>query len=147
MKIILTHEYYSKFRQHNGRVVKTGTVPSTAPRSTLKPRGFWQWGFMHLIRTQATCFIFISTIISNSFQSPMGIFQPQPININHKQLFNHSHFSSDISHQFTTINIVHGLWTRGVYIYIYNFYNCYISLAFQHIYQLFYACIIHTPLI
>ena len=38
--IIHTHEYYSKFRQHNGRVVKTGTVPSTAPRSTLKPRGF-----------------------------------------------------------------------------------------------------------
>jgi len=144
MKIILTHKDYSKFRQHNGRVVKTGTVPSTAPRSTLKPRGFWQWGFMHLIRTQAACFIFISTNISNSFQSPMGIFQPQPNNINHKQLFNHSYFSSNISHQFTTINIVHGLWTRGVYIYIYN---CYISLAFQHIYQLFYACKIHTSLI
>ena len=40
MKIIQTHEYYSKFRQHNDMVVKTETVPSTAPRSTLKPRGF-----------------------------------------------------------------------------------------------------------
>ena len=91
MKIIQTHEYYSKFRQHNGRVVKTGTVPSTAPRSTLKPRSFWQWGIMHLVHMQAAC-IFFSFPQTNPMwfqpnisQPQTGIFQPQSTNINHKQ--------------------------------------------------------------
>ena len=93
-------------------------------------------------------FIFISTNISNSFQSPMGIFQPQPNNINHKQLFNHSYFSSNISHQFTTINIVHGLWTRGVYIYsyinIFQFHFNIMSIPFNaHIIFTTYIWLIH----
>ena len=125
MKIILTHKDYSKFRQHNGRVVKTGTVPSTTPRSTLKPRGFWQWGIMHLVRTQAACiylFHFHKLILCGFNQ----------IFLNHKWVFfNHNQSISttnnsnlpfainQFSHQSQPINIVHGLWTRGVCIYIY----------------------------
>ena len=133
MKIIQTHEYYSKFRQHNGRVVKTGTVPTTAPRSTLKPRSFWQWGIMHLVRTQATCiylFHFHKLILCGFNQ----------IFLNHKWVFfNHNPSISttnnpkqpfainQFSHQSQPINIVHGLWMRGVYIYIY----LYLYIAFH----------------
>ena len=99
MKIILTHKYFRKFRQHNGRVVKTETVPSTAPRSTLKPRGFWQWGIMHLVRTLAACIYFSFPQTNpmwfqpNISQPQTSIFQPQSINSNQKQ------FQSTIRYQ------------------------------------------------
>ena len=47
--------------------------------------------FMHLIRTQTSMFIFLfhklilCGLIQNNFQPQTGIFQPQSININHKQ--------------------------------------------------------------
>ena len=92
MKIIQTHKYYSKFRQHNGRVVKTGTVPSTAPRSTLKPRGFFDNGDHASSSHVGGIYIFISFPQTNPMwfqpnisQPQLGIFQPQSININHKQ--------------------------------------------------------------
>ena len=134
MEIILTHEYYSKFRQHNGRVVKTGTVPSTAPRSTLKPHSFWQWGIMHLVRTQAAC-IFISFPQTNPMwfqpnisQPQTGIFQPQSINFNHKQ------FQSNIRNQpiFTPITTnKYRPWfvDEGcIYIYLYIAFHFYFNV-------------------
>ena len=135
MKIILTHEYYSKFRQHNGRVVKTGTVPSTAPRSTLNPRGFWQWGIMHPVRTQAAC-IFISFSQTNPMwfqpnisQPQTGIFQPQSINFNHKQ----SIFTPITTNKYRPWFVDEG------HVYIYS-----ISLLFQHIYNFYNAYTTYT---
>ena len=126
MKIILTHEYHSKFRQHNGRVVKTGTVPSTAPRSTLKPRSFWQWGFHASSSHAGGMYIFFSFPQTNPMwfqpnisQPQTGIFQPQSININHKQ------FQSTIRYQsiFTPITTnKYRPWfveEGRIYIYIY----------------------------
>ena len=92
-------------------------------------------GIMHLVRTQAACiylFHFHKLILCGFNQ----------IFLNHKRVFfNHNQSISttnnsnqpfainQFSHQSQPINIVHGLWTRGVYIYIYYFYN---SLAFHH---------------
>ena len=134
MKIILTHEYYWKFRQHNGRAVKTGTVPSTAPRSTLKLRSFWQWGFHASSSHAGGMYIFFHfhKLILCGFNQ---------IILNHKRVFfNHNQSISttnnsnqpfainQFSHQSQPINIVHGLWTRGIYIYIskFHFYSIHI---------------------
>ena len=122
MKIILTHEYFRKFRQHNDRVVKTRAVPSTAPCSTLKPRSFCNGDFIHLVRTQAACIFFsFPQLILCGFNQ---------IILNHKRVFFNQNQSisttnnsnqpfaiNQFSHQSQPINIVHGLWTRGVYIY------------------------------
>ena len=117
MKIILTHEYYWKFRQHNGRVVKTGTVPSSAPRSTLKPRGFWQWGFS-LFNSHAGEFSHILILLG--FQ------------------INHSWYSPNFT-SITTNKYRPRFVDEGrIYIYIS------ISLLFQHIYNFYNAYTTYT---
>ena len=95
-------------------------------------------GILHLVRTQAACiylFHFHKLILCGFNQ----------IFLNHKRVyFNHNQSISttnnfnqpfainQFSHQSQPINIVHGLWTRGVYIYIYiaiHFYfNTYIYI-------------------
>ena len=104
-------------------------------------------GIMHLVRTQAACiylFHFHKLILCGFNQ----------IFLNHKRVFfNHNQSISttnnsnqpfiinQFSHQSQPINIVHGLWTRGVYIYIYIYS---ISLLFQHIYNFYNAYITYT---
>ena len=135
MKIIQTHEYYSKFRQHNGRVLKTETISSTAPRSTLKPRSFWQWGIMHLVRTQAACIYFSFPQTNpmwfqpNNFQPQTGIFQPQSININHKQsqttIRYHSIFTPITTNKYRPWFVDEGC----IYIYVYILYKHFTSIS------------------
>ena len=106
-------------------------------------------GIMHLVRTQAACiylFHFHKLILCGFNQ----------IFLNHKRVFfNHNQSISttnnsiqpfainQFSHQSQPINIVHGLWTRGVYIYIYIFIYSN-SLLFQHIYNFYNAYITYT---
>ena len=80
----------------------------------------------------------------NISQPQMGIFQPQSININHNNS-NQPFAINQFSHQSQPINIVHGLWTRGVYICVYIYIFIYSnSLLFQHIYNFYNAYITYT---
>ena len=104
-------------------------------------------GIMHLVRTQAACiylFHFHKLILcgfNQIFLNHKWVFfnhnQPISITNNPKQSFAIKQFSQ----QFQPINIVHGLWTRGVYIYIFIYSN---SLLFQHIYNFYNAYITYT---
>ena len=133
MKIILTHEYFRKFRQHNGRVVKTGTVPSTAPRSTLKPRGFLQWGSCIQFARRRHVLISIPQSYSNLFQPQEGIFQPQRYFSTTISTTNNYFQPFVIPYNITSITSnKYCPWSvdeGSIYIYIYKNYN---SLAFHH---------------
>ena len=110
MNKMQTPKYFTKFRQHNGRVGKRNrTRIELRPSRYLKASQLVQGCHASNSHAGGMYFIYFLTLTTLNFSQPQaGIFQP------HWVFFNHN--PNNHNHKY----IAHGLWTRGdMYIYIY----------------------------
>ena len=145
-----THKYFTKFRQHNGRVVKRNrTRIELRPSRYLKASQLVQGCHASNSHAGGMYFIYFLTLTTLNFSQPQaGIFQPQTI-----ISITNGYFSTTI--QTITTNIYCPWFVdKGRYLYIY-IYNVYIAISrphrsmwfIQRIYNLYIANITYTTLI